>query len=211
MIRLWSPGEIVMYSTYGITLGGLIIEEKTKQSFENYLLNSIYRPLQMNSTCITVPEELQENVAVGYENSRGTNIAQRWEWYHTTPASSVNSTAMAEMLKHQFSMHPKMYGMAYGFFEEYYNNIRFLYHEGNMSGFNSLAVIIPEMNAGFFFVSQHENSSIRNNIQWTILDKYYKDSSYIITKPVISLTDPQRARLFEGKYKYNVYCHTCES
>ena len=237
MIRLWSPGEIVMYSTYGITLGGLIIEEKTKQSFESYLINNICRPLQMNSTCITVPNELLENIAVGYENSNGTNIAQRWEWYHTSPASSVNSTAtdmahwliahmnggqyndqrimsknmMDEMLKPQFSMHPKMYGMAYGFFEEYYNNIRFLHHGGNMAGFNSLAVIIPEMNTGFFFVSQHEGSSIRDNLQWAIFDKYYKDASFVTSLPVATVNSHQRAKLFEGRYKYNVYCHTCEN
>lgn len=236
MVRLWPPGETVMYSTYGVTLGGLIIEEKTNQSFENYLLDNICKPLQMNSTCITIPKELQDNVAVGYEYSGGANIPQRWEWYHTSPASSVNSTAtdmahwmiahlnggqyankkimskdmMNEMVKHQFSMHPKMYGMAYGFFEEYYNNIRFIYHEGNMAGYSSLAVLIPGMNAGYFFVSQHENSSIRNYLKWEILVRYYKDASYITPKPVNSTRDPKRAKLFEGSYKYNVYCHTCE-
>jgi hypothetical protein len=79
-----------------------------------------------------------------------------------------------------------------------------------MAGFNSLAVIIPGMNAGFFFVSQHENSSIRNNIKWSIFEKYYKDATYMLPIPVTSITNPQRAKLFEGKYQFNVYCHTCE-
>jgi CubicO group peptidase (beta-lactamase class C family) len=234
LVRLWSPGEIVMYSTYGITLGGLVVEDISGKPFESYLATNIWEPLQMRSTCITVPAALENKVAMGYESSQGINVPQNWEWYHTAPASSINSTAedmahwliahlndgaysnnsimsksmMNEMTKHQFSMHPAMYGMAYGFFEEYYKDIRFLHHGGNVAGFNSLAVLIPTMNAGFFFVSQHESSSIRENLQWAILVKYYNTSS-APSKPVNSTQNSERAKIFAGRYKYNCYCHTC--
>ena len=224
-----------MYSTYGITLGGLIVEETSNHQFENYLSDNIWQPLEMKNTHITIPPEQQQNVAVGYEYNRNVNIPQGWEWYHTIPASSINSTAedmahwliahlnhgrygnkrlmsdqmMDEMLKHQFSMHPDMYGMAYGFFEEYYKNIRFLYHGGNMAGFNSLVILIPEMNAGFFYVSQHEGSSIRDHLKWTILQRFY-DSGYIPPKPQPAFKDAERSKLYAGTYKYNCYCHTCE-
>jgi CubicO group peptidase (beta-lactamase class C family) len=235
MIRLWPPGEIVMYSTYGITLGGLLVESVTGEKFEAYLAGNIWKPLQMHRTNITVPGELKPDVAIGYENSNGVNTAQDWEWYHTTPASSVNSTAedmahwmiahlnqgqyasnrvisakmMNEMLRHHQGMNPGMYGIAYGFFEEYYNGLRFLYHGGNMAGFNSQVVLIPTMNAGFFFVSQHEGSSIRDNIQWAILEKYYQNPG-IRKGPVVNGSAVQRANLFAGRYRYNVYCHSCE-
>jgi CubicO group peptidase (beta-lactamase class C family) len=234
LVRLWSPGEIVMYSTYGITLGGLVVEDVSGQSFENYLARNIWTPLQMNNTFITIPATASDKLAIGYESGNGVNVPQNWEWYHTAPASSINSTAedmahwliahlnngeyenksimsksmMNEMTRHQFSMHPRMYGMAYGFFEEYFNDIRFLYHGGNMAGFNSLSVLIPSQNAGFFFASQHEGSSIRENLQWAIFDKFY-NTSYTPSKPVNSSADPERVKLFAGKYQYNVYCHTC--
>jgi CubicO group peptidase (beta-lactamase class C family) len=235
LVRLWSPGEIVMYSTYGITLGGLVVEDISGQSFESYLARNIWKPLQMSSTYITIPAALKDKVATGYESSQGINVPQNWEWYHTAPASSINSTVedmahwliahlnegeyrnnsimsksmMNEMTKHQFSMHPSMYGMAYGFFEEYHKDLRFLYHGGNMAGFNSLAVLIPSMNAGFFFVSQHESSSIRENLQWAILVRFYNTSS-TPSRPVNSSLNSERAKIFAGKYRYNSYCHTCD-
>jgi CubicO group peptidase (beta-lactamase class C family) len=224
-----------MYSTYGITLGGLVVEDISGQSFERYLAHNIWSPLQMSSTYITIPAVLDDKVAMGYEISQGINVPQNWEWYHTAPASSINSTAedmahwliahlnegafrdncimtgsmMKEMTKHQFSMHPAMYGMAYGFFEEYYKDVRFLHHGGNMAGFNSLAVLIPSRNAGFFFVSQHEGSSLRQNLQWAILDKYY-NTSPAPSRPVNSSLNTERAKIFAGRYKYNCYCHTCD-
>src|SRR5215207_2592114 len=88
LVRLWPPGEIVMYSTYGMTLGGLIVEDISGQAFESYLAHNIWKPLQMNSTCITIPATLNDNVAMGYESRNGINVPQNWEWYHTAPASS---------------------------------------------------------------------------------------------------------------------------
>src|SRR5688572_23635336 len=235
LVRLWSPGEIVMYSTYGITLGGLLVENISNQKFEAYLRDNIWNPLEMKSTNINVPAELKKDIAVGYEWENGINMPQNWEWYHTTPASSINSTAedmahwmlahlnrgqynnrrimsqkmMDEMLKHQQGMHPQTYGLAYGFFEEYYNGLCFLYHGGNMAGFNSHMILIPEKNAGFFFVSQHEGSSIRDHLQWTIFEKYYKNTDSL-NVPAINPDNITRAKIFAGQYKYNVYCHSCD-
>jgi CubicO group peptidase (beta-lactamase class C family) len=225
-----------MYSTYGITLGGLLVEDVTKTRFEDYLSDNIWKPLKMGRTNINVPATLTPDLAMGYEYLNGQNVPQSWEWYHTTPASSINSSAedmahwliahlndgiyqnrnimsksmMAEMLKHHQSMHPGMYGVAYGFFEEYYGNLRFLHHGGNMAGFNSLVVLIPEKNAGFFFVSQHENSSFRDYLQWAILIRYYKNN-YLHKIPSIADSTTQRTKMFAGKYKQNTYCHSCST
>jgi len=48
----------------------------------------------MDRTSITVPESQASDLAVGYEYREGVNRPQPYEWYHTTPASSINSTAL---------------------------------------------------------------------------------------------------------------------
>ena len=93
----------------------------------------------------------------------------------TTPASSINSTAMdmarfmimnlqkgryekarvisdgaARDMQRQHAGHPKIPGVAYGFFEDDYQGLRILEHGGNVAGFSSQMVLIPERNAGFF-------------------------------------------------------------
>jgi hypothetical protein len=112
------------------------------------------------------------------------------------------------MLSHQAGMHPDMYGMGYGFFEEYHISLRFLHHGGNMAGFNSLVVLIPDKNAGFFFVSHHEGSSVRDHLQWAILDRYYKNEPSSIP-PVIEGSLTLKAEHLAGNYRYNGYCHSC--
>ena len=93
LVRLWPPGRVPMDSTYGTTLAGALVEDVSGLPFENYLARNLWSPLGMRRTCITIPLELAGDVATGYEFVDGRHEAQAWEWYHTTPASSINSTA----------------------------------------------------------------------------------------------------------------------
>ena len=50
-------------------------------------------PLGMTRTNIVVPDSLRADLAQGYEYDGGANKLAEWEWYHTTPASSINASA----------------------------------------------------------------------------------------------------------------------
>ncbi|HKO44444.1 MAG TPA: serine hydrolase domain-containing protein [Pyrinomonadaceae bacterium] len=231
--RIRPPGEVISYSTYGITLAGQLIEEVSGTSFESYLKTNIWQPLGMNRTSITVPESLASDLAVGYEYGEGVNQPQRYEWYHTTPASSINSTALDMskfMLMHLATRgtakrilseralrdmhsrhargHPQVPGVAYGFFEDEYQGLRILEHGGNMVGFSSQLVLLPEENAGFFMVNHHENSNLRDTVKWAILERYYSNPTPIKT-PVARDDYKARGPMFAGTYQWNVFCHTC--
>src|SRR5262245_23533454 len=237
LVRLWQPGQIPMYSTYGMTLAGALVEDVSGVPFEDYLAKNIWRPLGMKRTNITVPPALADDVAIGYEyvESVKTQQAQKWEWYHTTPASSINSTAadMAvwmiahlqkgqygdarifseraarEMLRTHATGHPRLHGLAYGFAEEMYGELRLLEHGGNMAGFSSQVVLIPERNAGFFLVNHGENSQLRDHLKWTLLERYYGPSR----KASVPASAPDfnaRGHLFAGKYGSVTYCHSCQ-
>jgi CubicO group peptidase (beta-lactamase class C family) len=56
LARIRAPGEVISYSTYGITLAGELIEEVSGMSFESYLQRNIWQPLGMDRTSISVPE-----------------------------------------------------------------------------------------------------------------------------------------------------------
>jgi CubicO group peptidase (beta-lactamase class C family) len=236
LVRVRPSGEVIAYSTYGITLAGLLIEEVSKMSFESYLAKNIWNPLGMNKTNISVPASLQDDLALGYEYVNGDNQPQAYEWYHTTPASSINSTAMemarfmimnlqdgrygktrlmgervARALHSQHaSGHPDMPGVAYGFFEDNYQGLRILEHGGNMAGFSSQIVLLPELNAGFFMVNHHENSNLRETVKWALLEHYYPPD---VHRPAEIPQPPpdfdQRAPMFVGTYRWNVHCQTC--
>jgi len=236
LMRIRPPGEVIAYSTYGITLAGLLIEDVSKMPFESYLAKNIWKPLDMNKTNLSVPASLQDDLAVGYEYVNSVNQPQAYEWYHTTPASSINSTGMdmarfmimnlqngrygkarimsegaaRDLHAQHASGHPDMPGVAYGFFEDDYQGLRILEHGGNMAGFSSQMVLLPELNAGFFMVNHHENSNLRDTVKWALLNHYYPPK-YPPRVPQPPPDFNQRASMFIGTYRWNVYCQTCGS
>lgn len=222
-----------MYSTYGITLAGLLVEDISGMSFETYLQRNIWQSLGMTRTSITVPAALSSDVAIGYEFENGSYNPQNWEWYHTTPASSINSSAadmakwmIAHLQKGVFGNvrilsekavrdmfvthatgHPRLHGLTYGFEEEAFGDLPMLQHGGNVAGFSSLVVLIPKYNAGFFVVTHGENSQLRENLKWALLLRYYSMKNFPVPQPPPAFNN--RAHLFVGRYGYITYCHTC--
>src|SRR5688572_7083285 len=92
LVRVRPPGRTTAYSTYGITLAGEMLEEVSGLTYETFLRRHIWEPLGMRRSGIDVPTTLQGDVAVGYEIRGDSLVPQPWEWYHTAPASSINST-----------------------------------------------------------------------------------------------------------------------
>ena len=94
LIRLGPPGVVTSYSTYALTVAGLLVEDVSGLKFEDYLERNLWMPLDMDHTSISVPREHRSLVATPYDVDSGRVVKAPWEWYHTTPASSINATAM---------------------------------------------------------------------------------------------------------------------
>lgn len=234
LIRIRPPGETIAYSTYGITLAGLLVEQLSGQAFEAYLARELWRPLGMTRTNITVPTALGADLAGCYELQDGRNAPARWEWYHTTPASSVNSTAadmarfmlaclahgragrerilsegMARrMLRTHATGHPRLPGFAWGFYEDRYRGVRILEHGGQVAGYSSHVALIPEDDAGFFIVGHHENSRLRDVVKEAILQHLYGSPTLSPAPPPAPAPVAELER-FAGGYAWNVWCRSC--
>jgi CubicO group peptidase (beta-lactamase class C family) len=236
LVRIRPPGQTIAYSTYGITLAGEMIEEVTGTSFEAALKRSIWEPLGMRRTGIT-PPPADVDIAKGYELRGESVVEQSWEWYHTTPASSVNATvadmarfmeahlglgaangvrilserAAQEMQRQQATMHRSIPGFALGFYEDYAGDLRVLEHGGNMAGFSSLMVLVPTARAGFFVVNHLEGSRLRDNLKWSLLERFFPATRarrpVPATLPPVGQVHPER---FAGRYAPLTSCWTCQ-
>jgi CubicO group peptidase (beta-lactamase class C family) len=234
LIRLRPPGRTISYSTYGITLAGYLVEQVSGSLFEEYLAREIWRPLGMTRTNIVVPDSLKRDLAQGYEYDKGANVPAEWEWYHTTPASSINATAAdmgrfiiahlqngayagarilsaraaADMHRQHVTSHPGLAGFAYGFYEAFVNGERLLEHGGNVEGFSAQLTLIPARGIGFFIASQHEPAQLRDVVQTALLDHYFRP----VTPPgppVPMRGYRERTPRFAGTYELNQFCHSC--
>lgn len=237
IVRYLPPGEVISYSTYNPALAALAVEQITRTPFKIYLQKNIFEPLGMTRTSIAaVKSEYKQDLATGYEY--GENKYQRlpFQWFHTYPASDINSTAtdMArfmianlqrgtidgrrilsekaarEMQATQFRNHPRISGWAYGFYEGTQNNLRFIEHGGNMDdGYSTLMTLVPEKNLGIFVAGNTETggSQIAEAIKKAVFNRYFP-----APKPEIPNTknpSPDALQKFAGKYRSIIRCHSC--
>ncbi len=233
LVRVRPAGIVPAYSTYGIALAGLIVEEVSNQSLESYFRKNIWEPLGMTMTNIEVPDQLQPYVALGYEYQNGVNQAQPWEWYHTFPASSINSTVTdmgkymqmhlnfgtfngktilskrlaSAMQKQQITVHPEVGGFGYGFYEREWHGIRTFDHGGEMSGFSSYLVLAPQQAMGIFIVHHHEHTNLRREVVSTIIGHFYPNSNKAIPQRTSALKPD--AAMVAGTYRWLSNCITC--
>ena len=236
LVRVTTPGEITSYSTYGMTLAGLLVEQISGLRFEEYLKRNIWAPIGMSHTSITVPASQRRWLAVGYEVEGDTLVPQPWEWYHTTPASSVNATAhdMAKfiiahlqgdersgarimsdraaryMQRQHATMHPRLPGFALGFYEDYVGQLRVIEHGGNVAGFSALMVLVPQEQDGFIIMHHREGARLRDDVKYALLARYYAEARRQFPAPVRSPSFKERVSMFAGRYAPTTSCHSCK-
>lgn len=234
LVRYAPPGVATAYSTYGMSLAGLLVEDVSGQPFEAYLTTQVWEPLGMRRTSIDVPTDHRGLLAVPYDVEDGKPVRARWEWYHTTPASSVNSTAgdMAkfmiaqlagrsavmtermtrEMQREQITMHPQLPGFGLGWQQiRRGNDERGVQHGGDVAGFSSLVTLLPSRNFGIFVASHREGSNLRFVVTRAVLDRFFPVRA--VASAPVSMHPPnvaaQRVAKYAGHYRATIACHTC--
>ena len=236
LIRVRPPGMITSYSTYAISLAGLLVEDITNQSLEAYLKSKFWDPMDMTMTSMVVPEEQATHTANGYELENGINASQPWEWYHTYPASEINSTVsdmgnyikmllnqgkfqktqvlnpsgIQAMTQQQLSTHPEVDGFAAGFYKRSRFGIESIGHGGDMLGFSSWLTLLPEKGIGLYVVSHHEGGNLRTRVTDALLQFFAPQDKKESPEQHKSYTEPMDLSIFEGLYRWTTYCHNCE-
>lgn len=233
LVRYAPAGVATAYSTYGISLAGLLIEDVSGLSFEEYLRRNLWLPLGMTLTSIDVPAAQQRLVAVPYEVENDRPVPAPWEWYHTTPASSINSTAAdmgrymlsqlgpspvlsdrmrAEMQRDQITLHPRLPGWGFGWQQIRRGRISGVQHGGDVAGFASLLTLLPAQGLGIFVASHREGSDLRNIVTRAVLDRFHPNREPV-TRPVSMHATPAAAaaaaQRYAGRYRANIVCHSC--
>jgi CubicO group peptidase (beta-lactamase class C family) len=220
MVRVHPPGEMTAYSSYGMTLAGALVEDVSGLPFERFLVHKIWAPLRMNRTQITIPEELLVHRAAAMELDDGKPVEIPWERYHSTPASSISSTTndmgrfMMAMLRdarlysHERTMHPRLPGFGLGVQFSDTNGQRIVEHGGNIGGFHALMVLLPEHDTGFSVVAHREGADLRSPVRKAILDRWFPRAAQVVV-PVPEAKNTARLQRYAGKYRGNIWCHTC--
>lgn len=178
---LANPGQAFNYTSYGYTLLGLVIEQVSKMSFEDYLRKNIWEKVGMQNTRIEYDNQNQdEKSALYHRNNKGkiksekrTNLTDR------IPGGSVISTVedllkfgdavlnnslisketIAQMstdtgLKKEgnpYGFGWYLYSDTFGALDSKYNNS--FGHTGGQIGTSALLLLLPEQNTSIVVMS----------------------------------------------------------
>lgn len=224
--RVFPEGEVMAYSNYGTALAGYIVEQVSGLSFNDYIEKNIFEPLGMQSSSFRqpLPDDLAMRMAEGYKFFNGQYYQGSYEFISALPAGSMSSTAedMARfMIAHlqggqyngarileeetvrmmhstQFSYHPELDGMTYGFIEQTINGKRIINHGGNTFLFGTGLYLLPEENVGLFVSYNGGTGLEREFLIKAFMDRYYP------LPPMGELIPPpgslERAAAYSGEY-----------
>lgn len=234
LVRVRAPGELTSYSSYGAALAGLLVEEVSGLEYERYLSCGIWGPLGMARTQVTIPEWLRADLAVPYEVKEGNSVPVQRERSHTAPASSISSTAtdMARymiallnggrlgdvrilsdtaaqaMLTQHARVHPDIPGWGLGVQLSNVYGQRIAEHGGDIAGFHSMMVLLPDHETGLFIAGHHEGSDLRRVVRGAFLRRWFPDTRQIVP-PQADPAAVARLRRLEGTYRGTIRCYTC--
>jgi len=226
------------YSNWATALAGHIVASVSGESFEDYIRQHIFEPLEMNSSTFAepLPAELAPRMATGYQFKEGKLKAHDFEYVHNfAPAGSLTSSApdmanfMIAHLNHgefkdrrilkaetaqqmharQFSANPHINGSGLGFYETWVNGRRWIGHGGDMIAFHSDLLLLPEEKIGIF-VSYNSSNELAPYTARRDLLRSFMDRYYPAKVPVVKAPADfaERAAKYTGTYDGNRASYT---
>ena len=218
--RIFPPGEVPAYSNYAADVAGYIVQRVSGQSYEDYIEEHIFKPLQMEYATFQqpLPPNLQPFMSSGYIlASRG---ARPFEYVQVAPAGALSASAIAmshfmiahlqngrygdtqilrpetakEMHARQSGWPASMNAMALGFYEESRNGHRIIGHGGDTECFHSDLHLILDANVGVF-VSYNSlgraEVSAREVLFEKFMDRYFPYEAPNSASPSTAAADAQ--------------------
>jgi CubicO group peptidase (beta-lactamase class C family) len=234
IVRFRVPGTLTAYSTYGILLAALVLEDLSDQRYDAYLREKIFTPAGMASARVMIRRGDEAGVATPYEIEDGQARPMPFEWYVSTPASSIVATAedmgrlllvhlaagragerrvLSEKLtramhEQQATVHPGVPGWSLGLQMDRVNGRTIAEHGGDIGGFSALFVLVPEEDAGFFIVNHGEGSDLRFKVKDALLERLYPAKHPPVVPPP-RIEDAKRLAEYAGDYLSSFACRSC--
>lgn len=208
--RLFAPGSVPAYSSYGTTLAGYVVEQVSGEPFETYIEKHVFARLGMQHSSFAqpLPRRLAPMLAKGYVT--GTGPASPFDTAQIAPAASMSSSAMdmarfmlahlggeatpgpslmmpatlAKMHSVQFRHHPAGPGIALGVYEMDEVARRLLGHMGDIPCFHSAMYLFPEQRTGLFIVQNTEaGEAMRSTLLKVFAGRYFAQRSQVAVMP----------------------------
>jgi CubicO group peptidase (beta-lactamase class C family) len=168
--RLREPGTLVTYNNYDMALAGLLVEEASGQSYQDYVAEHVFAPLGMDDTRVVTEEPAKGPAsAEGYRYADG-QVPTEGRIAPPTPAGpgvlttaddmALFMAALAEgdpalgagvaeqMTTRQFATDDRMPGMGFSLQEYAGPGDGIWFKDGDLPGYHTVMALAPEQGIG---------------------------------------------------------------
>jgi len=167
----------------------------------NYVINRIGNPVEVGDISINpYPAGSMYTTAIDM-----TQLARMWLSNGSLgPVKILDQSSVDLAMQQQFTHHPSLEGWTYGFYEELEYKYRVVRHGGDLGGFASDFVIIPELELAYFFSQNAMNTGIR--------DLFLRELMHFLAPQSLDIPDvtpdfDERADYFTGEFWLTRYPH----
>ncbi|MDR0764096.1 MAG: beta-lactamase family protein [Synergistaceae bacterium] len=190
------PGAYYRASGMGYALLGSIIERYSRMNFDAAIKRYIFRPLGMDKSVFYLTPDDAENLAAGYD-SRGAEVP--YEYRLDPPAVGMCTTGRdmarfmiaqlsvgaagrsrilgalhsGSMMNRHFSPHGMINGAGLGYLEHTSAGRGTLQRRGEMPGFSSFMMLVPEVNFGFFFAANESGIDFGGKLGEALAERFF--------------------------------------
>lgn len=180
-----TPGTEYAYSNAGFGLAAYVLEEVSGNRLEDYLTCHVFEPLEMPSATLNASESSEMARSYTYHNGKYKQLPNSYvnmpgaggisavpeEWAHYMIAHLndgvyrgqriLRSGTIKVMHASQFSEHPDLEGMGYGFFRtRTKNGLLTLWHNGDIDGFSAKMELIPSRKIGILVIANAASKGV---------------------------------------------------
>jgi len=191
----FNPGEKFNYSNSNYILLGLIIEQATQMSYEEYIKQNIFEPLNMKNSGFENPEKVIKNLAQGYSiNNTEIEKAKFRDMSNAHASGALYSTVedlyiwdralySEELISNEskekmFTEFKDNYGFGWGIVNVF--NHKMIAHSGDIDGFTSNISRFINDDISIIILSNFEQTPI-NRINIDLISIVF-DKKYTIPK-----------------------------
>lgn len=199
----FEPGERFEYCNSGYVLLGAIIEALSGQSYRSFLLDRIFRPLQLRDTRYLFDEAIIARRASGYTsgpkgvvNARtlsmtapysagglGSTVGDLVRWEGALRGGKVVSADSYAAMIEPGSLHDgTRTSCGFGLFVTHYREVALIGHAGGINGFHSMMQHLPQHDITIAALSNFEQAPLEQLI-------------LTIVRRLLGLKDVERTRI----------------
>jgi len=215
---LFEPGEDYSYSNAGYNILAAIIEKVSGKSYNEYIRDNIFVPLEMNSSRCGIDDSYGDNQAIAYKILTGDPIKLRmFDFSKLIGSGNIYSTVedlykfdralcsdkllSKESLGKMFTVYSDSnYGYGWGIAERFGH--KEISHNGHIDGYYSSILRYPDDDFVLIFLTNNSDSTALFEVSETIAAIVFKKEYYTAPKKInVVEVKSEILKKYSGRYE----------